>query len=125
MRSIPSLLQSDLEQEVITLANCWKITRVDSKGNPTGTVNRYTSCDIDLVVDGDTYKAHKGGSTSALEFKITMSVNNLEVAGFLDDSEISERDLVAGLFKGAHVEFFIVNWKCCVGDTFRMTKLAP
>ena len=104
MRTIGGALQTHLNGSTTTMTTCWKITRRD------GEVFRYTALDVDLVVAGDTYTAHKGGNASAVEFKLKMNVNNLDLSGFFDDDEISEEALIAGLFRSAEVEIFAVNW---------------
>ena len=105
MRDIPAALLAHLGLEVTTLATCWQLTRKDS------TVFRYTDHDDDLVVDGGTYRADTGFTRSAVDFKITLAVNNSDITGIFNGDEISEADLVKGLFDDAEIRMLVVNWR--------------
>lgn len=104
MRTIASALLTHIAQEVTTLAMCWRITRKD------GIEFFFTDHDVDLTVDGDVYQAETGLSHTAIEFKITAAVDNSEVIGFFNSGEITEDDLIAGLFDDAEIRMFVVNW---------------
>ena len=92
--------------EVTTLATCIRVIRRD------GTVFAFTSGTEDLVVDGVTYKA-KGGFSPAAAVETTqdLAVDSLEIEAILDDDGITEDDLRRGLFDGAGIDVFLVNWK--------------
>ncbi len=104
MKTIPSTLESHLNGERLTLATCWRVTRRD------GSVYRFTSHDEDLEVGGETFLASSGYTGTQIVSTDSMSVDNLEVAGLLDNAAITESDLLDGLFDGARVELFLVNW---------------
>jgi len=87
-----------------TRAWCWKVTRADAQ------VFGFTSVDVDLVIDGVTYAAATGITPSAIDAKADTSVSNMEVAGMLDSAAITEADLLAGVWDGAAVEIFEVNY---------------
>ena len=84
---------------------CWKITRLDAQ------VFGFTSVDVDLTIGGVLYAAATGFTPTAIESRQDMSVTNLEVAGVLNAAVITEADLLAGVWDGAAVEIFEVNWR--------------
>ena len=54
--------------------------------------------------------AATGFLPSAVKSGSDLSVDNLDVEGFLDDDALKAADLTAGLFDGARIEVFLVNW---------------
>ncbi len=88
-----------------TFAWCWKVTRQDTQ------VFAFTSCSRSLIIDGITYEAATGFTPSAIAGRADLSVDNLEVMGFLDSASITEDDLYAGFWDGAEVEIFEVNFR--------------
>jgi uncharacterized phage protein (TIGR02218 family) len=89
---------------VQTRAWCWRVTRTD------GQVFGFTSVDRDLVIDGVTYAAATGISPYAIAGRSDLSVQNMQVAGLLDSTGITEEDIAAGLWDGASVVNFEVNF---------------
>jgi len=104
MKPTTPALAAHLAGEVTTLATCWRLERAD------GWVRGFTDHDRELVVDGLTYVASTGFLPSAIKTASDLSVDNLDVDGFLDDAALKAEDLIAGLFDGARIEVFIVNW---------------
>ena len=104
MKPTTPALAAHLAGEVTTLATCWRLERAD------GWVRGFTDHDRELVVDGLTYVASTGFMPSAIKTASDLSVDNLDVDGFLDDAALRAEDLIAGLFDGARIEVFIVNW---------------
>jgi uncharacterized phage protein (TIGR02218 family) len=104
MKPTTPALAAHLSGEVTTLATCWRLERSD------GWVRGFTDHDRELVVDGLTYVASTGFLPSAIKTASDLSVDNLDVDGFLDDAALRAEDLIAGLFDGARIEVFIVNW---------------
>lgn len=102
-KSITSNLENHLSDTVTSLAMCWHVTRTD------GVEFFFTTHDSDLIIDGDTYAAANSFQQTAISNDSTMSVDNLDVMGILDSSEITESDLRAGRFDFADVEIFMVN----------------
>lgn len=98
-------MKDHIASQVTTLCTCWKITRVDKK------VFGFTDHDVDLTIDGLTYNASSGFFRSAISNTATTAADNLEVKGFLDDSQITEEELRNGAFDFATVEIFAVNWR--------------
>jgi uncharacterized phage protein (TIGR02218 family) len=105
MKARSAGLQAHHEDPVQTRAWCWKVTRLD------GQVFGFTSVDQDLEIDGVTYVASTGITPYAIDSKADLSVPNMQVNGLLDSTGITEADLVAGLWDGAAVENFEVNFR--------------
>lgn len=103
MKNITVGMLAHLEQDCTTLAVCWKVVRQD------GTSFFFTQHDEDIVFSGDTYIASAGFNASAISNDAAMSVDNLEVLGFLE-GDFNEQAIRAGLFDRANVYLFLVNW---------------
>jgi uncharacterized phage protein (TIGR02218 family) len=104
MKTISPALAAHLAGEVTTLATCWRLERTD------GWICGFTDHDQDLLIDGLTYVASTGFLPSAIKSGSDLSVDNLDVDGFLDDDALKASDLSAGLFDGARIDIFVVNW---------------
>lgn len=105
MKARSLALTTHHSEPVQTRAWCWKVTRKDAQ------VFGFTSIDIDLPVGGISYEAATGFMPSAIDGKADMSVPNLEVVGLLNAASITEADLLAGVWDGATVEVFEVNYR--------------
>lgn len=103
-KSISASMQYHLEQETTSLTTCWKIERRD------GVVLYLTDHDVDVVYDGNTYKAESGYQRTAIQTTSSMSVDNLDISGFVDSSYITKSDIRAGAYDNAVIEIFAVNW---------------
>jgi uncharacterized phage protein (TIGR02218 family) len=105
MKSISTELKTHLAGEVTTLATCWKLTRKDA------VVMGFTDHDKDLIIEGVTYKAASGFTPTAIANSADLSVDNLDVEGMLDDTSITEADILAGKYDFAAIEVFAVNYE--------------
>ncbi|MFO1242339.1 MAG: DUF2163 domain-containing protein [Rickettsiales bacterium] len=104
MKTLSSALTNHLQQDVTTLATCWKLTRRD------GAVMGFTDHDRDLTVSGQSYVAATGFTPTAIEGSAGLAVDNLDVEGMLDSAAISEEDIHAGKYDHAEIEVFMVNY---------------
>jgi hypothetical protein len=104
MKDILPAMDTHLLGDVTTLAWCWKATRKD------GAIFGFTTHDKNLIMDSIVYYAETGLNATNAQAKIGTSVDNLEVAGMLDSSTITEEDLRSGLWDMCSIEVFIVNW---------------
>lgn len=104
MRSLPDALAAHLAEGVTTLCQCWRITRRD------GLVLGFTDHDRDLVAEGTAFVAAAAISGSESALAAGLAVTGTELSGALSDAAITEADLAAGLYDGAGVEVFLVNW---------------
>jgi uncharacterized phage protein (TIGR02218 family) len=116
VKSVSTALAQHLSGPVTTLATCWRITRKD------GVEFFFTDHDRDIVFDGDTYRASSGYSRTAIANDASLGVDNLEVEGVFDNVAIAEEDLRAGLFDGAEVRIFLVNWADPAQGSLRMRR---
>lgn len=115
MLTLPAALQAHIEQEVTTLAVCWRVQRTD------GVLILGTEHDrnIDLLDTSDlqgTYVANAGITGSTVKSTADMSVDNMEVDGAINNGDLalvdlSAADIEAGLFDDASVVLFLVNWE--------------
>lgn len=104
MRDIPTALQAKLDSGVTTLCHCWKLARRDD------VVQGFTDHDDDLVIDGVTYRAGTGFTSSEASSRFDLSVDGAEIAGALSDDALKESDLAAGRYDAARVETWLVDW---------------
>lgn len=104
MKTISNDLKSHIAQTVTTLATIWKITRTD------GQSFYLTEHDVDLEVDGNTYKSASGYRRTAVSNSLGLAADNLDVHGVFDGGGITENDLRLGLFDYADVWVSLVNW---------------
>jgi uncharacterized phage protein (TIGR02218 family) len=70
----------------------------------------FTDHDRDLAFDGTTFLARSGLDASEATAELSLAVAGAEVAGALTADGLSPSALEAGLFDGAEVESFLVNW---------------
>lgn len=87
-----------------TISRGWKLTRQD------GQVLAFTDCDVDLVVEGVTYRAAHALTASEATQALGTAVDDMEVEGGLSSEAITESDLTAGLYDGAQVEVLEIDW---------------
>jgi uncharacterized phage protein (TIGR02218 family) len=105
VREIPTALAAHLSSGATTLCWCWKLTRRD------GAVFGFTDHDRDLTFDMVTYEAASGLTATEVKESVGLSVNNLEVEGALRSDRLDPADLAAGLYDGASLDIYRVNWQ--------------
>jgi len=94
-----------LQNEVTTMATCWKLKL---KNN---TELGFTDFVRDIVINNLTYKAQSGFFSSSIESTATVSVDNLEIGGFLNEESISKEDILSALYDHAFLEIFVINYQ--------------
>ena len=107
MKTTPAALVAHMSTGTTTLAYLISITRTD------GVVIAVTDHDQDITyppVSGTIYKASLGMDASAILATANMSVDNLEVTGFLSVLGVSEASLAAGVWDYAEARIIRVNW---------------
>ena len=87
-----------------TVCRVWRVRRKD--GREFG----FTDHDRDISFDGTVFKAGTGLTANALSQTTGLSVDNTEASGVLSDEAVTEADLKSGLFDGAEVTSWLVNW---------------
>lgn len=105
MKDVSPELAAHLKGDVLTLATCWRLERRD------GVVFTATDHDVDLEVAGETYRARAGYSRTAVASEAGLAVGNVDLEGVLDDAGLDADELRAGLYDGAEVRIFLVNWQ--------------
>ena len=92
-------------KESTTAAWCWKITRKDN------VTFGFTSHDKNISYGGVTYEAATGFTPTAVETSNNMAVDNLDIDGVLNSDYITADDVDRGLYDGASVDVFLVNYE--------------
>lgn len=87
-----------------TLARAWAITRRD------GLVLGFTDHDGMLDFAGIRFRPDSGLTARAIVQTAGLAVDNSEAEGALTDDAISEADLMAGLWDGAELHMWEVDW---------------
>lgn len=111
MKTLTANMQAHLQQRLLTLANCWKITRAD------GVILGFTDHDRDITVDlqdGDgaiVYEAASGMTASAIQSSGELSVDTQDTVGILKSEVITGNDIRAGRYDNAVVKHFKVNYE--------------
>ncbi|WP_417468903.1 DUF2163 domain-containing protein [Maricaulis sp.] len=104
MLSIPSAMQASLDAGVTSHAWCWRVRRSDDA------VFGFTDHDRDLEFDGLTYRAGSGFGGADIEAAPGLAPSQGDLAGALDSAVLTEADLAAGVWGGARVECWRVDW---------------
>lgn len=105
MREVSEEFAARLAGGVTTTCLCWEIARGD------GFVLRLTELDGPLMVAGETYLP--GAGLEGVEFVQTASLapGRAAARGALSHDAITEEDLEAGLWDGARVDVWRVDWQ--------------
>lgn len=104
MREIPEDLAARLESGVTTFAHVWRITRRDAAAFG------FTDHD-EAVTFGDLIcEPHAGLSPGAIEKSLGLCVDSASFAGALSSQAITEADLARGLWDGARVDLYRIDW---------------
>ena len=70
----------------------------------------FTDHDRDLTVEGVMCRAASGWTAGAADSAVGFSAGSAAVAGALDDAAITDADVEAGLYDGAAVALWRVDW---------------
>lgn len=103
MRALDTALSEHLGSGATTLASAWKITRRDA------VVLAFTDHDEALSFGGTDYLPMLDGGESPV--RLGAQVDTGEVTGVLRSDAITEAEIAAGLYDGAEVETWRVNWR--------------
>jgi hypothetical protein len=104
MLTLSSSLQTALESGVTTLCWGWHVTRRD------GQVFGFTDHDRDLEIEGVVFLAGSGFGGAGLEREAGLAPGQADLAGALDAAVLRAEDLEAGLWSGAIVELWRIDW---------------
>ncbi len=104
MRIVSDNLQAKLDAHATTFCACWRVKRKD------GVVMGFTDHDRDIVFSGLIYRARSGLAPTEIESGLGFAPGGGEVAGALRDDGLTEADLANGVYDGASVESWLVDW---------------
>nr|WP_314436899.1 DUF2163 domain-containing protein [uncultured Brevundimonas sp.] len=104
MRDVPDEMAARIERGAASLCHVWRLRRAD------GTVMGFTDHDRDLEMDGTLCRASTGWTAGAGDSAVGLAAGSVSAAGALDDAAITEADVAAGLYDGASVELWRVDW---------------
>ena len=104
MKALPAPLLAHYAQGTTTIATCWRVQRVD------GLVLTATSHLEDITFGDDLYLSIAAYLMTDQESNSELAPDNFELEGFLASPSITEADVHAGVWDGATVEMFEVNY---------------
>lgn len=104
MRELPAAMIARLNSGATTFCHVWKLIRAD------GLVRGFTDHDRDVTIGSITYAARSAFDASEMENALGLGVTGGEVAGALSADSLAEADLAEGLYDGASVETWLVDW---------------
>lgn len=104
MHKFSQNFQTHIEQDCTTLCWAWRLVRND------GQVLGFTDHDRDIEIEGQFYQAEAGFSPSDIEQRLGFSLDNSAVLGALSSAHITKADIDAGVYGGALIEMYRVNW---------------
>ncbi|MCO6389502.1 DUF2163 domain-containing protein [Aliihoeflea aestuarii] len=90
---------------ITTFCFCWRVTKTD------GQVLGFTDHDRRLDFQDTPFEPQSGFSQSEAQSSLGLAVDTAEIEGALSSDRLSEQDIDAGLFDGAKVETFKVDWR--------------
>jgi uncharacterized phage protein (TIGR02218 family) len=105
MRTVSTAMQAHLENEVQTLALCWKIQRRD------GAVYGYTDHDEPIVYDGTTYTPIEAGTPSDYRQNSALTADNIDFDMVFGSTSGRDAELRAGVWDFAQIWTFKINWE--------------
>ncbi|HMN72447.1 MAG TPA: DUF2163 domain-containing protein [Rhodoblastus sp.] len=104
MRDMDAATAGAFAGDATTLCHCWRLTRRD------GAVLGFTDHDCDLAFAGAIFRAGAGLDAAQAESAAGFAVAGGEVQGAFDDEALVDADLDAGVYDGASVEIWLVDW---------------
>ena len=104
MRALPAALKAHLQSGSTTVCRCWQLTRTD------GVVLGFTDHDRALAFEGVTFSSTEGLEASSDVTKAGFGVGGLEIDGAFSSAALEVTDLQSGLYDGAQVTLWLVNW---------------
>jgi len=104
MRDLPPAFAAHLAGGATTLCRCWALRRRD------GVALGFTDHDRDVTVAGLTYAARTGLEAAEAAAELGFAVSGGDVSGALSGLGLTEADIAGGLYDGAAVETWLVDW---------------
>ncbi|MFT4097196.1 MAG: DUF2163 domain-containing protein [Rhodoblastus sp.] len=104
MRDMDAATAAAFAADATTLCHCWRLQRRD------GAVLGFTDHDCDLAFAGATFRASAGLDAAQAESAAGFAVAGGEVQGAFDADALVDADLDSGVYDGASVEIWLVDW---------------
>lgn len=104
MRELQGVLAARVETGAARLCHVWVLRRAD------GETLGFTDHDLDLPFDGVVCRASSGWTAGAADQAAGLEAGGFSASGALDDEALTEEDIAAGLYDGAQVELWRVDW---------------
>ncbi|NWG54865.1 MAG: DUF2163 domain-containing protein [Hydrogenophilaceae bacterium] len=104
MRAIPAALAARLATGVTTLCTIWRVERRDAQAFG------FSDHDRPLEIDGLVYEPLSGLGGGVIEKGADLSIDSASVAGALSSEAITLADLARGLWDGARVDIWTLDW---------------
>ena len=104
MRQIGETLAAKLVSGVTTLCHIWRVQRRD------GEAFAFTDHDRPLPFEDESAEPLQGVSAGAIEKSVGLSVDTASIHGALSSEAITEDDLARGLWDGARVDIYRLDW---------------
>ncbi len=104
MRTLPPALAAAVDGEAATLCTAWILRRRD------GRALGFTDHDRPLQLDDVACEAASGWTAGTAEAELGFAPGQASAAGALSSDAITEADIAAGLYDGAEVETWRVDW---------------
>lgn len=104
MKTLPDDMQTALSGGATTLCACWRVERSD------GAVLCFTDHDAAITFDGLVFEPQSAISATAMAQSSGYDLDNGEIAGALSSDAIDPSDVARGLFDGAEIERWLVDW---------------
>ncbi len=105
MRNFSPAIAAALDAGAATLCRCWLLTRKD------GFQLGITDHDCDLAIAGNVFEANGGFEASATEVDSGLATGGGEISGSLTSDRILPEDIEAGLYDGATLRTYCVDWQ--------------
>jgi uncharacterized phage protein (TIGR02218 family) len=104
-RGFSDAFTAALASETTNLCALLRIERKD------GMVLGFTTHDEDLLVDGQLYETLDSVEATVLRQEVGSGIDNMDVAGILSSTRITEDDLRARRYDGATITLFLLDWE--------------
>jgi uncharacterized phage protein (TIGR02218 family) len=101
---LTATMQSLLKVKVHRHCKCWKITRTDA------TVLRFTTASEEITFNSELYTPVGGANDVAQNKETGLKETDTEFAGMITSDAITTEDLVAGRYRGAIIEEWVVDY---------------
>ncbi len=105
MRQVSPAMKQYLQERVLHLVYCWKITLFD------GTILGFTNHQKNISFEGVVYRSEEAVSKTAITFSERLAPDNIDISGMIKEVQILESELLAGRFDHADIEIFLVNYQ--------------